>query len=404
MKILFVSQYFYPETFRGNELVFDLVLKGHDVTVLTGKPNYPIGKFYDGYKFWGVQKENINGAKVIRIPTYPRGDGRAMNLVLNYVSFFLFSYPYCTFKLVEKFEVIFVQQLSPITMSLPAIWAKKKNKDAKLYIWVLDLWPESLTAILGIRNKIVIRALDKLVRYIYSKADYILISSKSFEKSINQRAPQKTVLYFPNWAESVYEELSTKEFDIPKLPDGFNIMFAGNIGEAQDFETILNAVELTQNEKINWVIIGEGRKLDWVRKQVDSRVLKNVYIYGRYPIETMPSFFKQADVMLLTLNNSAVFNLTVPAKLQVYLSSGKIILGAINGEANSIINENKIGISTEAGNYKALAENALVLKSLTKEHKIEMGKKSRDLYYSSFSKRLLLDNLEKTFKQNSNLG
>ena len=181
-------------------------------------------------------------------------------------------------------------------------------------------------------------------------------------------------------------------------------MFAGNIGEAQDFETILNAAELTQNEKINWIIIGEGRKLDWVRKQVDSRVLKNVYIYGRYPIETMPSFFKQADVMLLTLNNSAVFNLTVPAKLQVYLSSGKIILGAINGEANSIINENKIGISTEAGNYKALAENALVLKSLTKEHKIEMEKKSRDLYYSSFSKRLLLDNLEKTFKQNSNLG
>ena len=297
-----------------------------------------------------------------------------MNLVLNYVSFFLFSYPYCTFKLVEKFEVIFVQQLSPITMSLPAIWARKKNKDAKFYIWVLDLWPESLTAILRIRNKIVIRALDKLVRYIYSKADYILISSKSFEKYINQRAPQKTVLYFPNWAESVYEELSTKEFDIPKIPDGFNIMFAGNIGEAQDFETILNAAELTQNEKINWIIIGEGRKLDWVRKQVDSRVLKNVYIYGRYPIETMPSFFKQADVMLLTLNNSAVFNLTVPAKLQVYLSSGKIILGAINGEANSIINENKIGISTEAGNYKALAENALVLKSLTKEHKIEMEK------------------------------
>mgnify|MGYP000524673878 FL=1 len=139
MKILFVSQYFYPETFRGNDIVFDLVKKGHDVTVLTGKPNYPLGTFYEGYKFWGVRKEIINGANVIRIPTFPRGKSSAIKLILNYFSFFLFSYPYSRFKTDKDFDIIFVQQLSPVTMAMPGIWALKRNKKAKLYLWVLVL-------------------------------------------------------------------------------------------------------------------------------------------------------------------------------------------------------------------------------------------------------------------------
>jgi glycosyltransferase involved in cell wall biosynthesis len=404
MKILFVSQYFYPETFRGNDIVFDFVKKGHDVTVLTGKPNYPLGTFYEGHKFWGIQKEVINGANVIRVPTFPRGKSSAIKLILNYCSFFLFSYPYSRFKTDKDFDIIFVQQLSPITMAMPGIWALKRNKKAKLYLWVLDLWPESVTATTGISNKFIISLLDNLVKYIYSKSDYILISSKSFENSIKQRSINKQILYFPNWAESIYEETElNNNYDLPKLPNGFNIMFAGNIGEAQDFETILSAAIQTKVENINWILVGDGRKLDWVRSQVKFHNLQNIAILGRYPIEAMPYFFKEANIMLLTLKNSTISDLTVPAKLQAYIASGKIILAAINGEAYNIINSQNIGLACKSGDFKSLSENAKILKNISDEQKILMEQNSRNLYYSSYSKKVLLDNLDNIFKSNCNI-
>jgi glycosyltransferase involved in cell wall biosynthesis len=398
MKILYVSQYFYPETFRGNDIVFDFVKKGHEVTVITGKPNYPLGTFYHGYKFWGVKKEIINGANVIRIPTFPRGKGGALKLILNYFSFYLFSYPYSRFKTDRDFDIIFVQQLSPVTMALPAIWALKRNKNAKLYLWVLDLWPESVTATTGIANKFIIGLLNKLVKYIYSKSDFILISSKSFEKSIQKRSINKQILYFPNWAESIYEEADLiKDYELPILPNGFNIMFAGNIGEAQDFETILSAAILTKDENINWILVGDGRKLDWVRSQVKFHDLHNVVILGRYPIEEMPYFFREANVMLLTLKNSIISDLTVPAKLQAYAASGKIILAAINGEAKSIINKHNIGLACESGDFKSLSENAKILKNFSEEQRIKMEKNSRNLYNLHYSKKVLFDKLESQF-------
>lgn len=403
MKVLYVSQYFYPETFRGNDIVFDLVEKGHDVTVLTGKPNYPSGNFFDGYSFWGIKREIINGANVIRIPTFPRGNGGALRLILNYLSFFIFSFPYSRFRLASNFDIIFVQQLSPVTMAFPAIWAKKRNRNAKLYIWILDLWPESITAVTNLKNRYIIGVIDKLVKYIYSKADYILISSNSFKKSIQQRSRNKEIIYFPNWAESIYDFNTNLKFNLGGLPVGFNIMFAGNIGEAQDFETIIKASELTKNEKINWIILGDGRKLNWVKEQIKLKNLENVHILGRHPIEKMPAFFQNADAMLLTLKNSPVFDLTVPAKLQAYLASGKIILGAINGESNSIINNNNIGKSSESGNFHKLAENAIFLKNLSKEKRIEMEKNSKNLYLMNYSKSVLLNYLESSFKKNCNI-
>lgn len=401
MKILFVSQYFYPETFRGNDIVFDFVNRGHEVTVITGKPNYPIGTFYKGYKFWGVKKELINGADVIRIPTFPRGKGSALKLLLNYFSFYLFSYPYSRFKTDKDFDIIFVQQLSPVFMAMPAIWALKRNKKAKLYLWVLDLWPESVTATTGITNTFIIGFLNKIVKYIYSKSDYILISSKSFEKSIEQRSIKKDIIYFPNWAECIFEETAlNKNFELPVLPNGFNIMFAGNIGEAQDFETILSAAIQTKTKNINWILVGDGRKLNWVKSQIKSHNLQNVFILGRYPIEAMPYFFRKANVMLLTLKNSLISDLTVPAKLQAYAASGKIILASINGEANAIINKHNIGLACESGDFKSLSENAIILKNIPEEQRIKMEKNSLNLYYSSYSKKVLLDNLENIFKSN----
>ena len=400
MKILFVSQYFYPETFKGNDLVFDFVKRGHNVTVLTGKPNYPEGKYYKGYGFLKKRTEIIEGAKIIRTPIYPRKNGKGIHLVLNYMSFVFFSYFTCLFRLKGKYDLIFVQQLSPVTMALPGVWLKKKF-NIPLYLWVLDLWPESVLATSNFKNPTIIRFIENIVKKIYNQSDVILISSKYFETSIKEKLinKKKEIVYLPNWAEDVFINNTCKStLPIPKLPVGFNIMFAGNVGESQDFETIMKAAELTLSHDINWIIVGEGRKLDWIKEQIQLRQISSVYLLGRYPVETMPSLFKKADVMLVSLKDEPVFSLTVPAKIQAYMASSKIILGSLNGEGNVIINESECGYAVNAGNPEFLSEKAVLLKNLSESKIIEMQMKSKLYYDNNFSKKTLFDSLENMFK------
>lgn len=405
MKILFISQYFYPETFKGNDIVFDFVKRGHDVTVLTGKPNYPEGQFYEGYGFFKKSSEIIEGAKIIRTPIYPRRNGKSIHLILNYISFVFFSYFTCLFRIKGKYDLIFVQQLSPVTMALPGIWLKKKY-NIPLYLWVLDLWPESLLAASDFKNPIIIKFIDDIVKKIYNQSDVILISSKYFEKSIREKLinKNKEIVYLPNWAEDVFidNNVEKKSLDIPDLPVGFNIMFAGNVGESQDFETIIKSAELTLGYNINWIIVGEGRKSDWIKDQIRLRQLYNVYLFGRYPIEAMPGLFNKADAMLVSLKNEPVFSLTVPAKIQAYMASAKIILGSLNGEGNLIINNSGCGYAVNAENPKLLSEKAILLKNLPQNEINEMQIKSKQYYLNNFSKKILFDNLEKKFKNRIN--
>lgn len=399
MKILFVSQYFYPETFKGNDIVFDFIKRGHEVTVLTAKPNYPNGDFYEGYSFFGKREEIIQGAKIIRTPVYPRKNGKGIHLIINYLSFIFFSYFTCMFRVKGKFDVIFIQQLSPVTMALPGLWLKKRKK-APVYLWVLDLWPESILAASNFKNGKIVQLIDRLVKYIYNNSDVILISSNYFKDSIVEKLKNKSkeVIYFPNWAEDIFTNISQKDISIPNLPDGFNIMFAGNVGESQDFETILKAAELTVSDGINWVIVGDGRKMDWIKNEIKVKKLRNIYLLGRHDIETMPHFFGKADTMLVSLKDEAVFALTVPAKIQAYMASGKVILGVLNGEGNKLINESKCGYAVSAGNFLALAEKARDLKKLTTESKQEMEFNSKAYYRNNFSKTMLFDKLELLFE------
>ncbi len=399
MKILFISQYFYPETFKGNDIVFDFVKRGHEVTVLTGKPNYPEGKFYKGYGFFKKNKEVIHGAKIIRTPIYPRKNGKGIHLILNYISFVFFSYFTCVFRIRDKYDLIFVQQLSPVTMAFPGIWLKKKFK-IPLYLWVLDLWPDSILAASNFKNPTIIGLIDNIVKKIYNQSDVILISSKYFEKSIKEKLidKNKEIVYLPNWAEDIFiNDDINKSLIIPDLPSGFNIMFAGNVGESQDFETIIKVAELTLSDDINWIIVGEGRKLDWIKEQIQIRQLTNVYLVGRHPIETMPGFFNKADVMLVSLKDEPVFSLTVPAKIQAYMAASKIILGSLNGEGNIIVNESGCGFAVNAGNPKLLSEKAVLLKNLPQNKIIEMQMKSKQYYEHNFSKKMLFDSLENNF-------
>lgn len=399
MKLLFISQYFYPESFKGNDIVFDFIKRGHEVTVLTAKPNYPNGKFYEGYSFFNRKEEVIKGARIIRTPIIPRGNGKGIYLIINYLSFIFFSYFTCLFRIRDKYDAIFVQQLSPVTMALPGIWIKKRQK-IPLCIWVLDLWPESVTSGSKFNNKFILNGLNNLVKNIYNSAELIFISSEFFRKSINEKIGynNKPILYLPNWAENIFlnTELLHSNQNFPILPSGKIIMFAGNVGEAQDFESILHAAEITIREKkdLYWIIVGEGRKLNWIKLEIIKRKLPNVITLGRFPIEAMPTLFTKADIMLVTLKDSPVLSLTVPAKIQAYMASSKIILGMLNGEGHDLINDAKCGFSVKAGDFKGLASKAIFLSNISEDLKTEYEKNSFTYYKNKFEKEKLLNKLE----------
>ena len=403
MKILFVCQYFYPEIFRGNDIAFDWAARGENVTVITAVPNYPSGKFFEGYGLFQRRKEFVRGVHVIRVPVVPRGKGGPIRLVLNYFSFVMTASVYCfylAFK--EKFDFVFVQQLSPVTMALPALIVKKIQR-IPLYVWILDLWPESLSAAGGIKNKYVLMFFKFIVQFIYNNSSRLLISSKGFVKSIsNQGNYLNKIIYFPNWAEDVFESATIldKNIILPVLPDGFLIMFAGNIGEAQDFDNIMKAALLLKsNQYIKFIIIGDGRKKEWVESFIKTNHLEdNFFIMGRYPIDFMPAFFKKANAMLLPLKNDIIFNLTALAKLQAYMASEKPIIAMLNGDGADIINEANCGLAAPAGNFLDLANKITLMSNYTPSQLDSLGKNGKKYCLEHFDKHKSLNYLHEMIK------
>jgi len=403
MKILFVCQYFYPEIFRGNDIAFDWAARGENVIVITAVPNYPSGKFYESYGLFQRRKEFVRGVQVIRVPVVPRGKGGPIRLVLNYFSFLITASVYCfylAFK--QEFDFIFVQQLSPVTMALPALVVKKIQR-IPLYVWILDLWPESLSAGGGIKNKYVLILFKFIVQTIYNNSSKLLISSKGFTKSIsNQGNYLNKIIYFPNWAEDVFESTTSHDTYIilPALPDGFLIMFAGNIGEAQDFDNIMNAALLLKSNKcIKFIIIGDGRKKEWLGSFIKANHLEdNVYLMGRYPIEFMPAFFKKANVMLLSLKNDIIFNLTAPAKLQAYMASGKPIIAMLNGDGADIINTANCGLAAPAGDFLDFANKIALMSNYTPSQLDSLGNNGKIYCLEHFDKHKSLDYLFELMK------
>ncbi len=397
MKILIVSQYFWPENFKGNDIAEELVKKGHEVTVLTAKPNYPKGKFYKGYTFFNKRKELWNGVEVVRCPILPRGNNNIM-LLLNYISFVFFSSFAVLFRLKKNYDAIFVQQLSPVFIALPGILLKKINK-APLILWVLDLWPESIRATLGIKKGIVYSIIIKIVNLVYKSSDKILISSKGFENSIkNYLKENKEIIYFPNWAENVF--LKHEQLKVPNLPTGFNIMFAGNIGEAQDFESILIAAERTNAFNINWIIVGDGRKKKWIENEIAKRNITNVYLLGRFPLSSIPSLFEKADALIVSLKDDEIFSLTVPAKIQAYLASGNVLIGMLSGEGAEIIANSKAGVNCNSGDVSCLVEKAKYLASLDNKMIKNMQGHAKEYYLKHFDKKMLIDRLQDILNSN----
>lgn len=389
MKILVVCQHYAPEPFRISDLCEGLVQKGHTVTVVTGTPNYPMGEIYPGYEKGMRADEVINGVTVHRCPIHPRKTG-AVHRLWNY-----YSFPHQAKKYIKtldaSFDVVFVYQLSPVMMADAGIrYAKKHHKKAVLYC--LDLWPASLSAG-GVNGGIIYKWFARESRRIYRAVDKILVSSQSFAEYFEKEFGIKDTLYLPQYAESTF----TPE-ECGKNPDGYvDLMFAGNIGTAQSVDTIIKAAALCKDtENLRWHIVGDGIELENC-KRLAEELKAPVTFYGRKPLAEMPKYYAMADAMLVTMKRDPIISLTLPGKVQSYMAAGKPILGAIDGETRTVIEDIGCGFCGPAEDAQTLADN---VRRFAREKAADMGCCGYAAYTKNFSKEVYLDKLEKVFKDN----
>lgn len=388
MKILVLSQYFWPESFIINDIVRTLDEQGHEVVVSTGKPNYPDGKIFDGYSAKGTQYERYLGnIDVLRVPLWPRGEGGAKNLMLNYLSFVLAGLVFLPWMLRKReFDAILVFAPSPILQAIPAIplkWLKK----AKLALWVQDLWPESLKATGFISNPHALRAVGWLVKGIYCFCDIILVQSRAFFEPVSRYADLEKIVYYPN---SMDANSPVDRVPIPAelselLEQHFCVVFAGNLGTAQALDTLVQAaVHLRDDAQVRLVIVGSGSRLAWLKSQQQALGLSNLILAGRFAPQAMPQIFEKSSALLVSLNDNEAFAQTVPSKIQAYLAAGRPILASINGEGARVVSEAGAGLTSAAEQVLPLVENIRRVQALGVAEREAMGKSGRDYFDVNF--------------------
>lgn len=405
LNILVFSQYFWPENFRINDWCKGMVERGHSVTVLTGKPNYPSGHLDADYGVNPRAYDCYGDVTIIRVPMLTRGQSN-WRLALNYASFALSSTIFGLWKLRGKrFDVSFVFGVSPITVALPAVLYRAKTK-TPVVLWVLDLWPESLRAVGIIRSTKVLNVLAYGVAWLYRRSDYILGQSHAFVQDIKRLVPQHPqVHYASNWSDQPPHDLAIVFApEITRDPEVFTILFSGNVGDAQDFPTILEAAQILQSvehekPRVRWVIVGAGRQLAWLKEQIAHRHLDDVVLaLGGYPLARMTSFYQHADAFLVTLRADEFLSKTIPGKVQTYLEFGRPILGAINGETMKLVQQAQCGLVVDAGDARGLSNAAIKLAQLPVEKHEQMGRNSRACYQQYFERETVLNQFAQYLK------
>lgn len=398
MKILVVCQYYYPEQFRINDICKRLVSDGHSVTVLTGLPNYPDGKIPIEYRWFKKRNETIDGVNIVRCFEVGRGKS-TLKLGLNYLSYAI-SASIKVLVLKKDFDIVFVNQLSPITMAIPAIAYKKIFKQ-QLFLYCLDLWPDSLAAAGINKNSVLFKIMFRISKKIYKNTDKIAITSKSFglyfEKVLKMKT--KEIEYLPQYAEKMFERVkyNMQESKVK------NMVFAGNVGEMQSVETIvLAANEIKKRNDVHFHIVGGGSSLKGCKDLARKHQLTNISFYGQRPLSEMPKFYKLADAMLITLKGNEFISYTLPGKLQSYMAAGKPVIGAINGETRRVIEESKCGLCCEAEDYKSFARiiNEFVDSNMAQSY---FAQNSFDYYQLHFNEYRFYEKLYKIIKPMSRI-
>ena len=392
MKILVACQYYTPEPFRISDICEALAEQGNDVTVVTGTPNYPEGEIYPGYEKGARADEVIGGVRVHRCPLIPRKSG-AVYRFLNYYSFVWSSRRYLR-KMKEDFDVVFVNQLSPVMMAEGALaWAKRNHRRCVLYC--LDLWPESLLAGGIGQGSPIYQLFLRISRRIYRSADGILVSSRGYAEYFREKFQIENVRYLPQYAEDLFGELPQPTEEKQTV----DFLFAGNVGSGQSVETIVEAARLLKNERtIHIHIVGGGISLEKCRILAEG--LPNITFYGRQKLEQMPRYYAMADVFLVSLMKGPVLAMCLPGKVQSYLAAGKPVVGAIDGEAARVIREAECGMCAPAEDPETLAE--LIRRMAAQpELRKQYGENARRYYRAHFQKEKFISDLAAVLQENA---
>ena len=395
--ILVVSQYFYPEAFRINDMCAEWVRRGYKITVLTGIPNYPYGKFFDGYSLTKKRREKYMGMDIIRIPLIARGHS-SIGMALNYFSFVISGFFWKTFTRL-KADMVFIFEVSPMTQALNGVWFAKRRK-IPCWIYVQDLWPENIEIVTGIRSPIVIKPVERMVKSIYRRCDRIFATSPSFVEMIRQRIPEERekVSYWPQYAEEFYHPVNNAKSEL--IPDDgrFKVIFTGNVGQAQGLEILPESAKLLSGEKIRFVIVGDGRSKEALKKRIDELGVGEMFtLIERQDAEKIPELLCCCDAAFVSFMNNPLFANTIPAKLQSYMACGMPILACATGETERIVREADCGVCCPIGNAEALADT---VRALAKDTRLkEYGANAEKYFKAHFDKKMLLDRFDGCIKE-----
>lgn len=404
--ILLITQYFYPETFRVNDMACEWVKRGYKVTVLTGIPNYPMGKFFEGYDRKHRTRETWNGVNIIRIPLIARGNSRnklmnAAGMAANYLSFVKSGRKWVKSKEAANLhaDLVFTFEVSPMTQALIGIWYGKRYH-VPTYLYVQDLWPENVETVTGIRNRAIIGPIDRMVDKIYKETDTIFTTSPSFVEAIVNRkhpVPRSKVHYWPQYAEEFYRPMEPKKIEGIEDDGSYKIAFTGNIGTAQGLDVLPKAAKLLKDDNVKFIIVGDGRYQPEFEGQIRLHDVQDKFVMiPRVPAEQVPEILSACDAGFISFNRTPLWENTIPAKLQSYMACGKAIIASASGETKRVIQEARCGICTEIGSPAVLAEG---IKDMMRANTKFMGQNARAYFEAYFDKKKLMDEIEKYFRK-----
>lgn len=395
MNVLVISQWYKPEPDgRVSALAEGLVKKGHQVTVVTGFPNYPQGKLYDGYRIRWRQWDEINGVKVLRLPLFPDHSRSVVKRALNYLSFSLaliFLAPW----FIRKPDVIWAYTA---LVGLPTFWISRLFR-VPYVMEIADIWPDTLTATGMLKKGFFVNLLDCFGRYVYNSAAALIVQNPGFKPCLVGKGVEEDKIHVvKNWAdEDIYMpmEYDHKLADQYGLSGKFNVMFAGALGMAQGLDTIVEAARLCcEMLDVQFVLIGDGSCLLQTKALVEKYRLENVKFIGRKPATDMPVFFAIADVLLVHLRDEAIFEIILPGKTQSYLACGRPVIMAKRGDGVDLITKHLCGVSCEPASAIALSAAVRKIHAMIPKARMLMGENGRELYLAQFTKAGLLNKIE----------
>lgn len=396
MKILVVCQHYWPEPYPLTDVCEELASRGHIVHVVTGVPNYPMGKIYADYRGGRRRQQCHNGVHITRTFTIPRRNN-VLFRGLNYFSYAISSSWHIA-HLPDDYDVVFANQTSPVIMSSAAVlYARKHAK--KLVLYCMDLWPACLAAGGVEQSSVVYRVFNQISRKIYKKADRILITSRMFREYLveQHKVRQQRLVWLPQYADAKFRQ----KLPAKKSRKTIDLMFAGNVGAAQSLDTVLEAAQLLRQEIPNlcWHIVGDGSELERLKNQAAKCGLDNIVFYGRKPLQEMPELYAQADAMLVTLTADPLISLTLPGKVQTYMAAGKPILAAANGEIPKTIGMAQCGFCAAAEDAQGLAQ--AVRRFLHSPDKEQLGVNAKKYYETHFTRACFMDRLEQELREHA---